>query len=207
MGTSDEGSSASAFTMLRGRLRTTSTAQVARAFAFFALTAFIFWNRVRNYNDLIRADGRVAFPSVDAWYHRRTTHYTVDNFPNTIPFDPFTAFPTGNHAGQFGTVFDQLLAAVALVIGGGNPSPATIDAVLLFAPPVLGVLTVIPIYLLAKEVGTGWAGLWPFLWLHSHLDSSSLELSQGLPTTTSQKHYSSQLHCAAIRKPSPPAVT
>lgn len=159
MGTSDEGSSASAFAILQGRLRTASAAQVAQAFTLFALTAFIFWNRVRNYNDLIRADGRVTFPSVDAWYHRRTTHYTVDNFPNTIPFDPFTAFPTGNHAGQFGTVFDQLLAAVALVIGGGNPSPATIDAVLLFAPPVLGVLTVIPIYLLAKEVGTEWGGL------------------------------------------------
>ena len=159
MGTSDEGSSASAFAIFHKHLLTTSAKQVSQALTFLALTVFIFWNRVRNYSNLIQADGEVVFQSADAWYHRRATRYIVDNYPNTMPFDPFTAFPTGNHAGQFGTVFDQFLAAVALVVGGGNPSPATIDAVLLFAPPVLGVLTIIPLYLLAKELGTSWGGI------------------------------------------------
>ncbi|KZX46339.1 oligosaccharyl transferase, archaeosortase A system-associated [Haloarcula sp. K1] len=159
MNTSDEDGSTSVFAIFHRRLLTTSATQIVQAFAFFALAVFIIWNRIRNYSNLIQDNGEITFQSADAWYHRRNVRYTADNFPNTLSFDPFTTFPTGNHAGQFGTVFDQFLAVLALIIGRGNPSASTIDAVLLFAPPALGVITIVPLYLLVKELGTSWGGL------------------------------------------------
>lgn len=127
--------------------------------SFLALCGFMAWNRLRHYSQIISPDGEIIFPSADAWYHRRTTRYTVENYPSTLPFDPFTAFDTGNFAGQFGTVYDQFLATIALVAGAGNPSTTTVDLVLAFTPPILGVLTTIPIYYLGKEMSGKWGAL------------------------------------------------
>jgi len=59
-------------------------------------------------------DGEVLFHGNDPWYHYRSVSYTVRNWPATMPFDPWTYFPYGNASGQFGTLFDQIIATAAL---------------------------------------------------------------------------------------------
>lgn len=107
--------------------------------------------RLRAYNRFVREDGTVLFASNDPWYHYRETIYVVDNWPYTMPYDPWTGFPEGNLAGQFGTLWDQMVATVILVVGLGDPSTELAAQVMLVATPVMAALCVIPTYLLARR--------------------------------------------------------
>ncbi|SFG17772.1 dolichyl-diphosphooligosaccharide--protein glycosyltransferase [Halopelagius inordinatus] len=114
--------------------------------------------RLRAYDKFVR-DGSVYFAGNDAWYHLRQVNYTVRNWPFTMPFDPWTGFPYGTLAGQFGTLYDQLVATAALIVGLGDPSSALVAKTLLVAPAVFGALTVIPTYLVGKRLGGRIGGL------------------------------------------------
>ncbi|MFY4813449.1 oligosaccharyl transferase, archaeosortase A system-associated [Haloarcula sp. AONF1] len=116
------------------------------------LLGFMLWNRVQSWENFI-VDGEVLFSGNDAWYHYRSTQYVVNNWPATMPFDPWTAFPYGTSNGQFGTLFDQIVATVALIVGLGSPSDQTVAMTLLFAPAVLGTLVAIPTYLIGRRLG------------------------------------------------------
>jgi len=117
------------------------------------VTAFVFMIavRIQTFERFFR-DGNIVFSGNDAWYHYRQVVYTVENWPQTMPFDPWTGYPIGAEVGQFGTLFDQILATIALVIGLGNPTDQTIRVVMLFAPPVIGALMLIPVYLITKRL-------------------------------------------------------
>jgi oligosaccharyl transferase (archaeosortase A-associated) len=119
---------------------------------------FMLWNRVKTWKNFV-TDERVFFSGNDAWYHLRQTTYTVHHWPTTMPFDPWTHFPYGNAAGQFGTFYDQLVATAALIIGLGTPDQRTIALTLLFAPAVIGALTAIPIYFIGRRLGGRPGGL------------------------------------------------
>ncbi|MDS0221229.1 oligosaccharyl transferase, archaeosortase A system-associated [Haloarcula sp. S1AR25-5A] len=116
------------------------------------LLGFMLWNRVKSWQNFI-VDGEVLFSGNDAWYHYRSTKYVVENWPATMPFDPWTYFPYGTTNGQFGTLFDQIVATVALIVGLGSPSDQTIAMTLLFAPAVFGTLVAIPTYFLGRRLG------------------------------------------------------
>jgi dolichyl-diphosphooligosaccharide--protein glycosyltransferase len=122
------------------------------------LVVFALWNRVRNYSNFI-VDGEVLYPNNDPWYHARSTEYVVENFPQTMPFDPWTNFPQGTAEGQFGTLFDQIIALIALVVGLGSPSDGTVELVILFAPALFGVAVMIPLYFIGKRLGGRFAGV------------------------------------------------
>ena len=122
------------------------------------LVSFILWNRLRNYGNFI-IDGTVYLSGNDPWYHLRMTEYTVNNFPSTMPFDPWTYFPHGTSVGQFGTLFDQVIALVALVLGLGSPSESLVRQVFLVAPPFFAVLVCIPGYFIGKRLGGRLGGL------------------------------------------------
>jgi len=123
-----------------------------------ALVAFMLWTRVRNWENFV-VDGTVYFSGNDPWYHYRMVSYTVEHWPATSPFDPWTYFPFGTHSSQFGTVFDQLMATAALVVGLGNPDDHTIRMVVLFAPAVFGAATAIPVYFIGKRAAGRFAGV------------------------------------------------
>ena len=116
------------------------------------LGAFMLWIRVRNWQNFI-VDGQVYFSGNDAWYHLREVQYTVRHWPSTMPMDPWTGYPEGAAVGQFGTLYDQLVATAAIIVGGGTPSTQTTALTLLFAPAVLGALVAIPAYFLCKRFG------------------------------------------------------
>ena len=119
---------------------------------------FMLWVRVQEYDRFI-VDGQVFYWGNDPYYHHRETFYVVENWPRTMPFDPWTNFPEGTTVGQFGTLFDQLIATAALIIGLGDPSAHTVELVLLFAPAVFGAAVAIPTYLIARRLGGRLAGV------------------------------------------------
>jgi dolichyl-diphosphooligosaccharide--protein glycosyltransferase len=123
-----------------------------------ALFAFMLWIRARNWGEYVTGN-QVLFSGNDAYYHYRMVQYTVNNFPSTMPFDPWTSFPTGTSVGQFGTLFDQLIATAALVYGLGSPTAYQVKLVTLFAPAVFGALVVIPTYYLGKRLGGRGGGI------------------------------------------------
>jgi len=132
--------------------------QYAHVPILLVLAAYTCWTRVGGWRRFV-ADGQVLFQSNDAWYHYREVSYTVRHFPRTMPFDPWTAYPTGTDVGQFGTIFDQTMALAALVAGAGSPNETTVALVLLFTPAVLGTLVAVPTYLLGRHVGGRTAGV------------------------------------------------
>jgi dolichyl-diphosphooligosaccharide--protein glycosyltransferase len=124
-----------------------------------AMFAFMLWVRARYWERFVQADGGILFSGNDAWYHYRMVQYTVREFPGTMPFDPWTTFPVGTSVGQFGTLYDQLMALAALVVGLGSPTTEQIGMVMLFTPAVLGALTVFPVYVLGARVSNRIGGL------------------------------------------------
>ncbi|WP_254280363.1 oligosaccharyl transferase, archaeosortase A system-associated [Haloarcula marina] len=116
------------------------------------LLGFMLWNRVRNYSNFF-VDGEVLFSGQDPWYHFRSTMYVVENWPATMPFDPWTYFPYGTASGQFGTLFDQVFGTIALIIGLGSPTEQTVGAVAIVAPAVIGTLGAIPTYFIGRRLG------------------------------------------------------
>jgi len=122
------------------------------------LLGFMLWTRTRNWKNFL-IDGTVYFSGNDPWYHYRATKYTVQNWPQTIPFDPWTYFPYGAHSSQFGTVMDQIVATAALVIGLGSPSDHTIRMVSLFAPAIFGTAIAIPAYVIGRRAANRLGGI------------------------------------------------
>ncbi|WP_135302722.1 oligosaccharyl transferase, archaeosortase A system-associated [Haloarcula amylovorans] len=120
--------------------------------ALVVLIGFMLWNRVRNYSQFI-VDGEVLFSAQDPWYHYRSTMFVVENWPATMPFDPWTYFPHGTRSGQFGTLLDQVVATIALVVGLGSPSEQTVGLVAILAPAVIGTLAAIPVYFIGRRLG------------------------------------------------------
>ncbi|MBX0303027.1 oligosaccharyl transferase, archaeosortase A system-associated [Haloarcula salinisoli] len=119
--------------------------------ALLLVLGFMLWNRAQNYSEYI-VDGEVLFSGTDPWYHYRSTMYVVENWPATMPFDPWTYFPYGTRSGQFGTLMDQVFGTIALIIGLGDPSAHTVAMVALFAPAVMGTLAAIPTYYMGRRL-------------------------------------------------------
>lgn len=97
----------------------------------------------------------VTLGGTDAWYHLRHAIYSAANFPATLGFDLFTRYPDGTLTGQYGSLFDVMAAGLGLLLGGTRQDIATAGAVL---PALLGAATVVPLYLLVKEIWNGIAG-------------------------------------------------
>jgi len=102
----------------------------------------------------VRHRGRNARPGeVDSWYHWRTINWTAENYPHTMPYEVWTGFPTGNYVGQFGTLFDQLIVTVAMIVGLGDPSQQTLYTVSLLSIPVMAALVAIPVFYAGRRLG------------------------------------------------------
>ncbi|MEF8887596.1 MAG: oligosaccharyl transferase, archaeosortase A system-associated, partial [Haloarculaceae archaeon] len=120
--------------------------------ALAVLAGFTLWNRTRFWGRFV-VEGRTLLSGNDPFYHLRSVQYTVNNYPATMPFDPWTYFSYGTANSQFGTLYDQLMATVALVVGLGSPSDELVRTVVLFAPAVFGAAVMVPAYLLGRRLG------------------------------------------------------
>lgn len=128
------------------------------ALALIALIAF--YTRLQGWERLSTEGGSLALLGNDPWYHYRATSYTVENWPWTLGIDPKTGYPEGSYVGTFNTLYDQVHATIALIIGLGDPSSELIRQLLAISSPVLTMVTAVAVYLLAKYVtDSRWAGV------------------------------------------------
>ncbi|PGF16937.1 MFS transporter [Natrinema sp. CBA1119] len=118
-----------------------------------AVMLFMVWLRTQSYSRFVTEDGTPALAGVDSWYHWRTINWTAENYPHTMPYEVWTGFPTGNYVGQFGTLFDQLIVTVAMIIGLGDPSQQTLYTVSLLSIPVMAALVAIPVFYAGRRLG------------------------------------------------------
>ncbi|MFW6384791.1 MAG: oligosaccharyl transferase, archaeosortase A system-associated [Halodesulfurarchaeum sp.] len=123
-----------------------------------AIVGAMMWIRAQAAENF-RVDGQIYFGGNDPWYHLRQVEYTVQNWPAVMPFEVWTGFAQGNLVGQFGTLYDQLMATAALIVGLGNPTPEQIQLVVLYSPVVFGSLVAIPTYLIGARLGGRLGGL------------------------------------------------
>ena len=93
----------------------------------------------------------VAFQGNDAWYHLRLIDHLVENFPHRMTFDPYAIHPGGAEIGV-APLFDYLVAVPALIAGLGSPSPATVERIAAWLPPVLAALTALALYGVGRRV-------------------------------------------------------
>ncbi|MCW7075813.1 MAG: oligosaccharyl transferase, archaeosortase A system-associated [Candidatus Syntrophoarchaeum sp.] len=93
----------------------------------------------------------VKFGGNDPWYNMRIVENTLTHFPHRINFDAYTYFPHGQYH-PFAFLFDQILAFIIWVAGLGSPSHELMEFIGAYYPAVLGALTVIPVYIIGKEI-------------------------------------------------------
>ena len=121
----------------------------------FGALAFMLWTRLRSYENFI-VDGEVYFRGNDAWYHFRETSYLLENWPSTLGFDVWTGFPFGYSAGQFGTLWDHIMA---ISIWIASPLMGGPEEVMLIMAPIAGALVAIPTYFIARRFVDRFAAL------------------------------------------------
>jgi dolichyl-diphosphooligosaccharide--protein glycosyltransferase len=92
----------------------------------------------------------VNYQDSDAWYHMRLIDNLVPNFPHRATIDPYLGTPAPPIPVPL--LFDLFVGAVAVIVGLGAPSPATIEQVGALTPPVLGALTTVPIYFIGTRL-------------------------------------------------------
>jgi len=102
--------------------------------------AFMLWTRLQSYGNFVQ-NGEVYFRGNDPWYHFRETMYIMENYPNRMPFDVWTGFPLGNQAGQFGTLWDHIMAVGIWI---ARPIMGSAEEVMLIMAPSPGMLVAIP---------------------------------------------------------------
>ncbi len=100
----------------------------------------------------------IKFSEYDPWYYLRLVDSLVHNFPNLITFDPYTFFPHGLEV-FWHPFFAYFVGLISMVVGLGNPDEHTINIVAVYIPPILGALTVIPVYFIGKALFNRWVGI------------------------------------------------
>lgn len=140
-------------TSLVSRLRVPACAAVV---LLLAVVAYVL--RTRFVHGQVFVGDEVRFLVTDSWIHLRLVENLVHHFPWQNTFDPYALFPGGQYV-PVAPLFDWVLAAAIVVIGRGSPTPRTVEVVAAYYPVILGVLTVVPVYLIAKRLFSRPAGL------------------------------------------------
>ena len=146
------------FKPLRGRFAALSEARKAgllTAFLVSAAFALALWIRAALPYESVFTPEFVRFGGNDPWYNMRLVESTLRHFPHRIIFDAFTFYPHGTYV-PFALFFDWLLSFIIWLLGLGNPyvtlGQRGIETIAAFYPAVLGALTVVPVYFIAREV-------------------------------------------------------
>jgi oligosaccharyl transferase (archaeosortase A-associated) len=131
---------------------------VRRDWAYlFVIVAAAFAVRVYAPWSTVFAGDRVDFLENDAWYHVRLIENQVRNWPWRVTLDPYAA-----PGGQFVPVapfFDTITATVTVIAHGRDADASQIERIAVFVPPVLGVITIVIVWALGRDVFDRRAGL------------------------------------------------
>ena len=127
------------------------------AIILFILCGISLYIRIALPYDQVIVNGSVWFKGTDAWYHMRLVDNLLYHFPLRMSFDPFTFYPHGVTV-PWPPFFDWLIASIAWLVGLGSPDPHTVDIIGAYLPPILGTLTIIPVYFIGRELFNRWVG-------------------------------------------------
>ncbi len=98
-------------------------------------------------------NGITVISTDDGVYHMRIIENLIANFPNKISYDPFTNYPFGSTL-TWGYIFDFIIGTLAIIFGVNN-----LNIIGVIVPAIMGVIIVIPIYFIGKELLNKKAGL------------------------------------------------
>ena len=115
-----------------------------------AVTLVAFLMRMLSYAS-VTANGGITFAGYDDFYHMRRILYTASNFPHSLNFDSYLNYPYGFEIG-WPPLFDLLGGLLAKVLGGGQPDLHTVEFAGALLPVLLGILTIIPLYIATASV-------------------------------------------------------
>ena len=106
--------------------------------------------RVSNFFNQIY-NGQILFftGDSDAYCHLLRVQSAIQNFPKLPLFEPFLNFPHGTHH-FWPPVFDYLTAVLCLILGLGFPSVKLIEWICALLPPIIGAVTIFPVYFFSK---------------------------------------------------------
>ncbi|MDW7733684.1 MAG: oligosaccharyl transferase, archaeosortase A system-associated, partial [Methanolobus sp.] len=99
----------------------------------------------------ISTGGRFLFTGTDPFYHMRRVIYTTQHFPSALTFDSYLNYPSGFEIG-WPPLYDQAIAAFALILGLGRPDISTIEFAGAIFPALVGALTIVPLYYASSAV-------------------------------------------------------
>ncbi|AKB19729.1 oligosaccharyl transferase, archaeosortase A system-associated [Methanosarcina sp. WWM596] len=162
--------------------------------------------RILTYASLT-ANGSITFTGYDEFYHMRRILYTASSFPHSLNFDSYLNYPYGFEIG-WPPFFDLLGALLAIILGGGQPDTHTVEFAGALLPVLLGVLTIIPIYVIAASIfdrKTGFFGAFIFALLPAHVYISRFgavdhHVAEVLLSTTAYALFILSLKLAGERK-------
>jgi len=95
-------------------------------------------------------DSGVLFVGADSWYHMRRMDFLLANFPSILVHDPYAFFPGGQTVGV-APLFDWLVVSIAVLLGA-SADVGVLETTAAFAPPVMGSLVIVPLYLATKTL-------------------------------------------------------
>ena len=107
----------------------------------------------------------IRLTGIDAYFYMRLVDNLVHNFPLLMRFDPYGSYPAGFDLSNVPAFYAYLTSAAVKLLGGSNPSQQTVDTIAVYIPAILGALTVIPAFFLARALANRWAGLFAALLL------------------------------------------
>lgn len=110
------------------------------------------------YHAVFIGDGHVIFGGNDPWYHMRLAENMAHNFPMPLYYDHFTWFPNGSPI-IIPPLMSWLIVIGSFIVSFGQPSTYVIESVGAWLPPILGTLTLIPVYFIGKEMHDKWTGV------------------------------------------------
>jgi dolichyl-diphosphooligosaccharide--protein glycosyltransferase len=100
----------------------------------------------------------IKFSSNDGYFWMHHVDLFSYHFPSIPYYDPYFIYPGGAYVGGM-HFFGWLLAGIIWLVSFGHPTEHIIDVVGSYYPAVLGVLTIIPVYFIGKNLFGKVAGL------------------------------------------------
>ena len=118
--------------------------------SLIAVVLVAFLMRMISYST-VTANGSINLMGYDSFYHMRRILYTTFNFPHPLNFDSYINYPAGFEVG-WPPFFDFLGALLAKVLGVGHPDLYTTEFAGALLPVLLGVMTIIPLYIATAAI-------------------------------------------------------
>jgi dolichyl-diphosphooligosaccharide--protein glycosyltransferase len=105
--------------------------------------------RLLGFEKVFVGGDEVVFVIGDPWYHLRLSLYAFTHFPGFLSWDPYLHHPLGAFV-PWPPLFDLLLAGSARLVGASQHGLEVGGALW---PPLLGALTLLPVFALARSIG------------------------------------------------------